>query len=32
MIELAIERGIVTASDKVLLMNWSKDPANWTGI
>ncbi len=32
MIELAIERGIVTASDQVLLMNWSKDPANWTGI
>ncbi len=32
MIELAIEKGLVTEDDKNLLMEWSKDPANWTGI
>ncbi|KAF0239616.1 MAG: orotate phosphoribosyltransferase [Sediminibacterium sp.] len=32
MIELAIEKGIVTEADKALLMQWSKDPANWAGI
>ena len=31
MIELAIERGIVSEADKALLLNWSKDPAGWTG-
>lgn len=32
MIELAIEKGLVTEEDKKLLMEWSKDPENWTGI
>ncbi|MBL7760415.1 MAG: orotate phosphoribosyltransferase [Sediminibacterium sp.] len=31
MIELAVEKGLVGASEKVLLMEWSKDPAAWTG-
>ncbi|MDD2791832.1 MAG: orotate phosphoribosyltransferase [Sediminibacterium sp.] len=31
MIELAIEKGLVGASEKALLMEWSKDPAVWTG-
>lgn len=31
MIELAVERGIVGSSEKALLLEWSKDPANWTG-
>jgi orotate phosphoribosyltransferase len=29
MIELAIEKGLVTADTKETLMNWSKDPSNW---
>ena len=29
MIELAIEKGLVTADTKDTLLNWSKDPANW---
>jgi len=29
MIDLAIEKGIVTPENKALLMNWSKDPAGW---
>jgi orotate phosphoribosyltransferase len=29
MIELAIEKGLVTADTKETLLNWSKDPANW---
>ncbi len=31
MIELAVEKGLVGASEKALLMEWSKDPAAWTG-
>lgn len=31
MIELAVEKGLVGASEKALLMEWSKDPATWTG-
>lgn len=31
MIELAVEKGQVGASEKALLMEWSKDPAAWTG-
>lgn len=31
MIELAVEKGLVSASEKALLMEWSKDPAAWTG-
>jgi len=31
MIELAVEKGLVGASEKALLMEWSKDPASWTG-
>lgn len=29
MIELAIEKGLVTADTKETLLNWSKDPSNW---
>jgi len=29
MIELAIEKGLVTADTKDTLLNWSKDPTNW---
>ncbi len=29
MIDLAIEKGIVTPENKALLMNWSKDPGGW---
>lgn len=29
MIELAIEKGLVTLDTKETLMNWSKDPSNW---
>lgn len=32
MIELAIEKGLVSDSDKAALMSWSKDPASWSGI
>jgi orotate phosphoribosyltransferase len=31
MIELAVEKGLVGESEKALLMEWSKDPAAWTG-
>ena len=31
LIELAVEKGIVTAEEQHTLLNWSKDPANWTG-
>jgi orotate phosphoribosyltransferase len=29
LIELAVEKGIVTAKHQNTLLNWSKDPANW---
>lgn len=29
MIELAIEKGLITADTKDTLLNWSKDPSNW---
>lgn len=32
LIELAIEKGIVTAEQQKTLLNWSADPANWQGI
>jgi orotate phosphoribosyltransferase len=32
MIELAIEKGMVSDSDKAALMSWIKDPASWSGI
>ncbi len=32
MIDLAIEKGVVSDTDKSTLMAWSKDPANWKGI
>lgn len=32
LIELAIEKGIVTADQQKTLLNWSADPANWSGI
>lgn len=32
MIELAIEKGIVTGDQQPILLKWQADPANWTGI
>jgi orotate phosphoribosyltransferase len=32
LIDLAIEKGIVTAEHQNTLLNWSKDPSNWKGI
>ncbi|HJV18462.1 MAG TPA: orotate phosphoribosyltransferase [Sediminibacterium sp.] len=31
MIELAVERGLVSESEKALLLEWSTNPAGWTG-
>lgn len=31
LIELAVEKGIVSADQQEILMEWRKDPANWTG-
>lgn len=31
LIELAIQKGIITASDENTLLNWRLNPANWTG-
>ena len=31
LIELALEKGIVPADQQDILMEWRKDPANWTG-
>lgn len=31
LIELAIEKGIVTSEQQKTLLNWSADPANWAG-
>ena len=31
LIELAIEKGIISADQQKTLLNWSSDPANWTG-
>lgn len=31
LIELAIEKGIISADQQKTLLNWSTDPANWTG-
>lgn len=32
LIELAVEKGMVSAGQQEILMNWRKDPANWTGL
>jgi orotate phosphoribosyltransferase len=32
LIDLAIEKGIVTSSQQEVLLNWRTDPANWKGI
>ena len=32
LIELAVEKGIVTADQQNTLLNWRQDPANWQGI
>ena len=32
LINLAIDKQIVEASEQEVLLKWSKDPANWTGI
>ncbi len=31
LIDLAIEKGIISADQQKTLLNWSTDPANWTG-
>lgn len=31
LIELAIQKGIITGADENTLLNWRHDPANWTG-
>lgn len=31
LIELAIEKGIISADQQKTLLNWSADPANWSG-
>jgi orotate phosphoribosyltransferase len=31
LIEIAIEKNIVTADQQSILLNWREDPANWTG-
>ncbi|MBS1754076.1 MAG: orotate phosphoribosyltransferase [Ferruginibacter sp.] len=31
LIELAIQKGIITAADENTLLNWRLNPANWTG-
>ncbi len=32
LIELAVEKGIVTADEQNTLLNWRQDPANWNGM
>lgn len=32
LINLAIEKGIVRADEREVLLNWRSDPANWTGV
>jgi orotate phosphoribosyltransferase len=31
LIELAVEKGVVSADQQDILMEWRRDPANWTG-
>src|SRR5579871_2532500 len=31
LIKLAVEKGMVTAEEEAVLLQWSKDPANWKG-
>ncbi len=32
LIELAVEKQLVTPGQQQVLLNWSKDPANWSGV
>jgi orotate phosphoribosyltransferase len=32
MIELAVEKGMVSAAQEQVLLNWRADPANWQGV
>ncbi len=32
LIELAVEKEIVSRDQEEILLNWRKDPANWTGV
>jgi len=32
LIALAIEKGLVSADQQTVLLNWKKDPANWKGL
>jgi len=32
LIDLAVEKGVITDLQQHLLLNWSKDPANWNGF
>jgi orotate phosphoribosyltransferase len=32
LIELALEKGVVSADQQAVLMQWREDPANWKGL
>jgi orotate phosphoribosyltransferase len=32
MIQLAVEKGVVSGEQQGILLNWQKDPANWKGL
>ncbi|MDB5207333.1 MAG: orotate phosphoribosyltransferase [Flavisolibacter sp.] len=32
MLSLAMQKGIIAGEDEELLLKWSKEPANWTGV
>lgn len=32
LIQLVLEKGIISASVEPILLNWREDPANWTGV
>ncbi|HEX5652049.1 MAG TPA: orotate phosphoribosyltransferase [Chitinophagaceae bacterium] len=32
LIQLALEKGLVTADQEGILLKWQEDPANWTGV
>jgi orotate phosphoribosyltransferase len=32
LLQLAEKKGLIQASQQEVLLNWRKDPANWTGL
>ena len=32
LLNLAIDKGLVKAEEKEVLLNWRQDPANWMGV